>query len=204
MEIQKIFSDMYDEERLYSVLMSEEEMYLFSEAKRNLEDYESHRGLGRSYLLGGIGGMVGGYAGKKEAEKLSREGVSDRDIVTKSRNKAGHVGAAVGAGVGALTGGAIAGRSAYKNLVQGNLQEVMSKEAIKKIKSKAGREAAAEAARAAKKANRALKNKAGAIALGGALAMGALGAGTGYFGGRAGANKNSRDRIAKKNLDEWK
>ena len=30
MEIQKIFSDMYDEERLYSVLMTEEELRLFN------------------------------------------------------------------------------------------------------------------------------------------------------------------------------
>ena len=33
MEIQKIFSDYYDEERYYSVLMDEEELALFSSAK---------------------------------------------------------------------------------------------------------------------------------------------------------------------------
>ena len=34
MEIQKIFSDEYDEERLYSVLMNEEELALFSELQK--------------------------------------------------------------------------------------------------------------------------------------------------------------------------
>ena len=34
MEIMKIYSDSYDEERIYSVLMSEEELYLFSEIQR--------------------------------------------------------------------------------------------------------------------------------------------------------------------------
>ena len=34
MEIQKVFSDMYDEERLYSVLMNEDELALFSEIQK--------------------------------------------------------------------------------------------------------------------------------------------------------------------------
>ncbi len=34
MEIQKVFSDMYDEERIYSVLMSEDELALFSEIQK--------------------------------------------------------------------------------------------------------------------------------------------------------------------------
>ena len=34
MEIQEIFSDMYDEERIYSVLMNEDEIALFSEIQK--------------------------------------------------------------------------------------------------------------------------------------------------------------------------
>ena len=35
MEIQKVFSDVYDEGRLYSILMSEDEMALYSEFQKN-------------------------------------------------------------------------------------------------------------------------------------------------------------------------
>lgn len=57
MEIQKIFSDEWDDERLYSVLMSEEELMLFSEDE---EDQKNRT----SKLLGGAGiaaaGVIGG------------------------------------------------------------------------------------------------------------------------------------------------
>ena len=35
------------------------------ERRIKLSDIESHRGLGRSFLLGSLQGAVGGYAGKK-------------------------------------------------------------------------------------------------------------------------------------------
>ena len=43
MEIQKIFSDMYGEERLYSVLMTEEEVALFSEIVEEIEEEEAKK-----------------------------------------------------------------------------------------------------------------------------------------------------------------
>ena len=57
MQIQKIFSDYYDNERLYSVLMDEDELALFSEAKEAEE--ESH-GLRDSLIGAGIGAGLGG------------------------------------------------------------------------------------------------------------------------------------------------
>lgn len=65
MEIQKIFSDMYDDERLYSVLLSEEEMYLFSVMKDELE--------GAGAAAAGAGLLAGaGYGITKGAGALRR------------------------------------------------------------------------------------------------------------------------------------
>lgn len=200
MEIQKIFSDYYDDERLYSVLMSEEELALFAD----LSDYESHRGLGRSAILGLGGGAVGGYAGKKEAERLAREGEDDRQIVIKARNKAGRVGAAAGAAgwgaVGAGTAGYLANRvvKGSKEALRNQLKDLSG------LKKGSAKYKEAEAAnKAIKKSIRKINGKVAGIAAGVGLGAAALGAGAGYFGGRSGANKNTRDRIAKKNLDEW-
>lgn len=122
MEIQKIFSDMYGEERLYSVLMTEDELALFSEVKENknkrnrpeLRHINSHRGLGRSIILGGgLPGAISAYAGKKKAESLDREGASDAEIIDKSSKHAAKVGAGIGAlstVAGGLAGAALNGR----------------------------------------------------------------------------------------------
>ena len=122
MEIQKIFSDMYGEERLYSVLMTEDEVALFSEVKKNknkknrieLRHINSHRGLGRSFILGGgPAGSISAYIGKKKAESLDSEGASDAEIIDKSAKHAAKAGAALGAlstVAGGLTGAAVNGR----------------------------------------------------------------------------------------------
>lgn len=68
-----------------------------------LSDIESHRGLGRSLLLGGLQGAVGGYAGKNEAGKADEEGASDSEIIRRAGKKGLKVGAATGAGLGALS-----------------------------------------------------------------------------------------------------
>ena len=57
MEIQKIFSDEYDEERLYSVLLDEEEMALFSDIYEQ-RNFVSYRKLAK--------------AGKVEANQLTK------------------------------------------------------------------------------------------------------------------------------------
>ena len=48
MEIQKIFSDMYGEERLYSVLMTEDEVALFSEIQKEFGWKEAVRKAAKS------------------------------------------------------------------------------------------------------------------------------------------------------------
>ncbi len=73
------------------------------EKRIKLSDIESHRGLGRSLLLGGFQGAVGGYAGKNEAEKADEEGASDSEIIRRAGKKGLKVGAATGAGIGALS-----------------------------------------------------------------------------------------------------
>ena len=77
------------------------------EDKVLLEDVDSHRGLGRSLVFGGTPGAVGGYVGKKHADKLDREGKSDEEIKNETTKKA--------AKTGALTGGLGAGLGANKN-----------------------------------------------------------------------------------------
>lgn len=148
MEIRrKIFSVIIDEdgaEKLFSVseteLVEEKEFSKKeekkSEEKKNtryvaLEDVQSHRGLGRSLILsapvGGVG-AVGGYIGKRAANKADSEGLSDKDIykksVTAARRSGGLLGAAVAAGatktvagtaVGAVIGAASASMGAKKN-----------------------------------------------------------------------------------------
>jgi hypothetical protein len=49
-------------------------------------------------------GVIGGYAGKKYAEKLDREGKSDKEIMRESTKRARRVGAGI-AGVGSLAVG---------------------------------------------------------------------------------------------------
>lgn len=67
------------------------------EKRIKLSDIESHRGLGRSLLLGGLQGAVGGYAGKNEADKADEEGASDSEIIRRAGKKGLKIGAATGA-----------------------------------------------------------------------------------------------------------
>ena len=96
MEIQKIFSDQYDEERLYSVLMTEDEVALFS--KLQDEDYyERHnkRKKDAKYAPAAgavLGGMIGASPGATIGYGLSN---------------GNPVGALAGAGAGALAGGGL-------------------------------------------------------------------------------------------------
>lgn len=73
------------------------------EKRIKLSDIESHRGLGRSLLLGGFQGAVGGYAGKNEADKADEEGASDSEIIRRAGKKGLKIGAATGAGLGAIS-----------------------------------------------------------------------------------------------------
>ena len=66
MEIQKIFSDMYGDERLYSVLMTEDEVMLYSEFQKEFGVFQdiANSGLKRTYK------KYGGRARSAVAEKL--------------------------------------------------------------------------------------------------------------------------------------
>ena len=76
MQIQKIFSDYYDNERLYSVLMDEDELALFSEAKEAEE--ESH-GLRDSLIGAGVGaGTVGAAYGLGKGSGWLRKKLAER------------------------------------------------------------------------------------------------------------------------------
>ena len=74
------------------------------EHKVKLSKIESHRGLYRSNLVGGLPGLVGGYKGKKYADELDEQGLSDKEILEGSKKKATQVGGRVGAALGGVTG----------------------------------------------------------------------------------------------------
>ena len=83
MEIQKIFSDQYDEERLYSVLMTEEELALFSEAMEEVEEpKKSSTGKkiakGAGIAAGTVAALAAaGYGVKKGADAVNKKAVHD-------------------------------------------------------------------------------------------------------------------------------
>ena len=111
MEIRNIYSSYdnygYEDERLYSVLMSEDELRFFADKKERtpLEYFESHKGRKRTaatFLLhsgGGAGTLAGRIAGDREAIKADKEGASDDEILLRAKKKGGKVGAITGATV---------------------------------------------------------------------------------------------------------
>ena len=105
MEIQKIFSDMYDEERIYSVLMNEDEIALFSDLKerRKLNEYLGDRKDKLNFALG------------KPSKKFNDRSKSDEDYMEfyegnplRTRRKVKNA-LKFAAGLGAA--GALSGRS---------------------------------------------------------------------------------------------
>lgn len=118
----KVFSLLQDEtgeERYFSTTEFEINQREFAEKedkkpkkkRRPLEDVKSHRGLGRSLIVGlpsGFGGAVGAFLGKKKADKLDAEGKSDKEILKGATKHAAAAGAGIGAG---LVGANIVGSS---------------------------------------------------------------------------------------------
>lgn len=108
----KVFSLLQDEtgeERYFSTTDFEINQREFAKKenkpkkkRRPLEDVESHRGLGRSLIVGlpsGPGGALGAFLGKKKADELDAEGKSDREIIRGASNYAAGAGAGIGAGL---------------------------------------------------------------------------------------------------------
>lgn len=93
------------------------------EKRIKLSDIESHRGLGRSFLLGGLQGAVGGYAGKNEAEKADEEGASDSEIIRRAGIGTLAGGTMLGSGAGALGGHLGAKKNARTRIEKRRLME---------------------------------------------------------------------------------
>ena len=83
MEIQKIFSNIEDpEETLYSVLMSEDEITLFSEVKEKEEKKGNKLGTAGKVALG-VGGataVTGGVVGNKIANDVMKKAASKTGV----------------------------------------------------------------------------------------------------------------------------
>lgn len=77
MEIQKVFSDYYDTERFYSVIMNERELRLFAAAKEVEEDGESGLSKRDKIALGiaALGGTsaAAAYGADKFADKMIKK-----------------------------------------------------------------------------------------------------------------------------------
>ena len=76
------------------------------EKRIRLSEINSHRGLGRSLLLGGgiVPGAIAGYVGKKAAEEADEQGLSDHEIKKAATKKGAKAGALIGGTVGLASG----------------------------------------------------------------------------------------------------
>ena len=169
------YTDGGGEERLFSTTeFVDEDQYLneviYSKNNRTrLEDIDSNRGRGRSAVIGLLApGMIGGYMGKKEAEKADNEGLEDREIIKRAERKGGKSGAIAGAACSvplALT--SIYGADKLARFAKRNGVKVSRPAAI-----------------------------AGTLGKSAMLTAGAMG--LGYLGGKLGARKNTRTRLEKR------
>ena len=98
MQIQKIFSDYYDDERLYSVLMNEAELRCFGAASKALavfapgayqakeaakyayDDYDDYAKVRGKYALKGLFTPGTATYVKKKVEKMAKQGKSKKEI----------------------------------------------------------------------------------------------------------------------------
>ena len=100
MEIQKIFSEIDTDERLYSVLMSEEELSLYSEMIETLysEEEESQKssGLkkaGKVALIGGsAAALAGGIGGTAIVHKVAKDAANKYGVAGLSQKSTHEIG----------------------------------------------------------------------------------------------------------------
>lgn len=195
----KIFSVLTDvdgEERLFSTTDYVYDERMYAEAGLALDKVGSNRGLGRSLILGNIGGAIGGYAGKAAANEAAARGKSDRETILAASGKGRKVGAIAGGAEGALIGtlAGVGGSKALK-LVNGTttrkaLLESGVDAAGKKLTKKAKEDLIKQIKHGNRKAN----------LIGGLAALGITGAGIagGALGGHFGAKKNTQERLKKR------
>lgn len=111
----KVFSKV--DEKFFSVKdteLIEQKEFAEDDHKVKLKDIKSHRGMGRSAYIGAvgvnpIGGLAGGYAGKKAANKADKEGKSDYQILRAAKKRGANIGTLVGGTTGAVIGARVGG-----------------------------------------------------------------------------------------------
>lgn len=81
MEIMKIFSDSYDEERIYSVLMSEEELMLFSEIQKEFASAGT--------LKNGLRKLKRNFKVAGEEMSLVKSAIKGKDLTAKQTHTLG-------------------------------------------------------------------------------------------------------------------
>ncbi len=85
MEIQKIYSEVNTDERLYSVLLSEDELALFSEIQKSYS-LRSISGYGTGYIVGGlVGDSIGGKIGSRFKRNLNKKDLEVHKKQMKTR-----------------------------------------------------------------------------------------------------------------------
>ena len=70
-----------------------------AEARKGKELQDSHRGLGRSLILGGPAGAAGAYMTKGKVDEDYAAGKSEKEIVSNASKRGALGGAGIGAGV---------------------------------------------------------------------------------------------------------
>lgn len=109
-KVYSLLQDENGEERYFSTTDFEltdgakERYYSEKKKKKNkisLDKVDSHRGLGRSLLIGGVPGALGAYTGKSAANKADKEGKSDEEIVEAASKRGRKAGAILAGAVGA-------------------------------------------------------------------------------------------------------
>lgn len=65
----------------------------------------SHRGLGRSYLVGGLGGALAAHSTKEDVDKDVDLGYSDEEVVRRAKKRGTRRGGLLGGIIGGISGG---------------------------------------------------------------------------------------------------
>ncbi len=82
MEIQKIFSEINTDERLYSVLLSEDELALFSELQKEKEKKSKIRQLGKAAAIGGgVAALSAGIGENILIDKAVKKAAEKHDLI---------------------------------------------------------------------------------------------------------------------------
>ena len=136
MEIQKIFSDQYDDERLYSVLLTEDEMalyqYMFSEEE---EQPKKKMSAGNKAAIAS-GATTAALTAASIAAGKGKLGGSAQEAVGKAVRKAGNL---VRSSKLANSGAEMMGEGRFRKTISREMKKSMDKGAYNKLAKGAGR-----------------------------------------------------------------